>query len=178
MDQATAISPRRPTRSESAPTGHATITLVKLKAITMRRMSRTAMPNDCERSERHDALVRRQTRPLVRREARYPAGMDRIRIVDVIDAATFGLLPPCANPGFDHRSCDYWEDRDSGSKAHRAGWLESKPAPGAAPGQAASGAAFGQAASAPRRAPTNPFAPASDERPTNPFALEVDAEAD
>jgi len=87
--------------------------------------------------------------------------MDRIRIVDVTDAATFGLLPPCADPAFDHRSCDYWEDRDSGSKAHRAGWLESKPAPGAA---------SGQAASAPRRAPTNPFAPASDARPTNPFA--------
>jgi len=137
----------------------------------------------------HSCAARRG--PLVRREARYPAGMDRIRIVDVIDAATFGLLPPCADPGFDHRSCDYWEDRDSGSKAHRAGWLESKPAPGAAPGQAASGAAFGQAASAPRRAPANPFAPASDERPanpfapttarppgSNPFALEVDAEAD
>ena len=91
--------------------------------------------------------------------------MDRIRIVDVIDTATFGLLPPCADPAFDHRTCDYWEDRDSGSKAHRAGWLESKPAPGAAPG-----AAPGQTASAPRRAPTNPFAPASDARPTNPFA--------
>src|SRR5450759_5458278 len=120
--------------------------------------------------------------PIAPREARYPAGMDRIRIVDVIDAATFGLLPPCVDPAFDHRSCDYWEDRDSGSKAHRAGWLESKPAPGAAPGQAAS---------APRRAPTNPFAPTSDERPanpfapatarrpgSNPFALEDDAEAD
>jgi len=122
----------------------------------------------------------------VRREARYPAGMDRIRIVDITDAATFSLLPLCADPAFDHRSCDYWEDRDSGSKAHRAGWLESKPAPGAGPG-----AAPGQAASAPRRAPTNPFAPASDERPanpfapatarrpgSNPFALEDDAEAD
>ena len=148
--------------------------------------------------------VRREALHLLRREARYPAGMDRIRIVDVIDAATFGLLPPCADPAFDHRSCDYWEDRDSGSKAHRAGWLESKPAPGAgpgaAPGQAASapghvvsapGAASGQVVSEPRRAPTNPFAPASDERPTNPFApaaarrpdsnpfaLEDEAEAD
>ncbi len=130
--------------------------------------------------------VRREALHLLRREARYPAGMDRIRIVDVIDAATFGLLPPCADPAFDHRSCDYWEDRDSGSKAHRAGWLESKPAPGAGPG-----AAPGQAVSEPRRAPTNPFAPASDERPTNPFApaaarrpdsnpfaLEDEAEAD
>jgi hypothetical protein len=87
--------------------------------------------------------------------------MDRIRIVDVIDAATFGLLPPCADPAFDHRTCDYWEDRERGSKAHRAGWLEPAPAPGAAPRQGASN---------PRRAPTNPFAPASDERPANPFA--------
>jgi hypothetical protein len=145
-------------------------------------------------------LAHREAGYRARREARYPAGMDRIRIVDVIDAATFGLLPPCADPAFDHRSCDYWEDRDSGSKAHRAGWLESKPAPGAGPGQAASapghvasapGAASGQAVSAPRRAPTNPFAPAFDERPanpfapaaarrpgSNPFALEDDAEAD
>jgi len=102
--------------------------------------------------------------------------MDRIRIVDVIDAATFGLLPPCADPAFDHRTCDYWEDRDRGSKAHRAGWLESTPAPGTAPGQsahasgAASTAAPGQSAFAPRRASTNPFAPASDEQPANPFA--------
>ena len=33
-----------------------------------------------------------------------------IRIVDVTDDASFALLPPCADPGFDHRSCDYWED--------------------------------------------------------------------
>jgi hypothetical protein len=138
------------------------------------------------RLARRGPLVRREARYLAPREARYPAGMDRIRIVDITDAATFSLLPPCADPAFDHRSCDYWEDRDSGSKAHRAGWLESKPAPGAGPG-----AAPGQAASAPRRAPTNPFSPAPDERPTNPFApatarrpgsnpfaLEDDAEAD
>ncbi len=37
-----------------------------------------------------------------------------IRIVDVTDDATFRLLPPCADPGFDHRSCDYWEDADRG----------------------------------------------------------------
>src|SRR5450759_1585055 len=52
--------------------------------------------------------ARRDT--LAPREARYPAGMDRIRIVDITDAATFSLLPPCADPAFDHRSCDYWED--------------------------------------------------------------------
>ena len=42
-----------------------------------------------------------------------------IRIVDVTDDATFLLLPPCADPGFDHRSCDYWEDADRGSKKSR-----------------------------------------------------------
>ncbi|MFH0751829.1 MAG: hypothetical protein V2B17_08330, partial [Chloroflexota bacterium] len=49
--------------------------------------------------------------------------MDRTRIVDVTDATSFALLPPCADASFDHRSCDYWEDADRGSKAHRASWL-------------------------------------------------------
>ena len=83
--------------------------------------------------------------------------MDAIRIVDVIDAATFGLLPPCADPAFDHRTCDYWEDRERGSKAHRAGWLAAAPA-------------AGQARSAPRSEPANLFAPVRDEQPANPFA--------
>ena len=87
--------------------------------------------------------------------------MDRIRIVDVTDAATFGLLPPCADPAFDHRTCDYWEDRERGSRAHRAGWLQAA---------VVSGAPSGQAASAPSQVPRNPFAPASAERPANPFA--------
>ena len=50
--------------------------------------------------------------------------MDAIRVVDILDEATFGLIPPCADPGFDHRSCDYWEDADRGSKAARLAWLE------------------------------------------------------
>ena len=33
-----------------------------------------------------------------------------LRTLDVTDEPTFGRLPPCADPGFDHRSCDYWED--------------------------------------------------------------------
>ena len=48
----------------------------------------------------------------------------RISLMDVTDAKSFGLLPPCADPGFDHRSCDYWEDADRGSKAIRLAWLE------------------------------------------------------
>jgi GNAT superfamily N-acetyltransferase len=47
-----------------------------------------------------------------------------IRIIDIVDLASFGLVPPCADPGFDHRSCDYWEDADRGSKAARLAWLQ------------------------------------------------------
>lgn len=80
----------------------------------------------------------------------------RIRIVDVTDAATFGLIPPCADPGFDHRSCDYWEDADRGSKAARLAWLEA-------------GAAV--PAVSPRPGPAeNPFAPSRAEPVVNPFA--------
>ncbi|MCU0482849.1 MAG: GNAT family N-acetyltransferase, partial [Chloroflexi bacterium] len=82
--------------------------------------------------------------------------MDRIRIVDVTDLATFGLLPPCADPAFDHRTCDYWEDADRGSKAHRPAWLTART----------------QAGGGTRRPDSfNPFAPAeSSAPPANPFA--------
>lgn len=79
--------------------------------------------------------------------------MDEIRIVDVVDAAGFGLLPPCADLSFDHRTCDYWEDAEGGSRAHRPAWLKAA-APPAAP--------------RPRR--VNPFALDEDEVPANPFA--------
>ena len=59
--------------------------------------------------------------------------MTAIRIVDVTDEPTFRLIPPCADPGFDHRSCDYWEDADRGSKAARLAWLEGSPPAGARP---------------------------------------------
>ncbi len=78
-----------------------------------------------------------------------------IRIIDVVDATGFQRIPPCADPGFDHRSCDYWEDAARGSKAARLSWLE----PGSGPTSAGS----------PRR--PNPFGePADDEPATNPFA--------
>lgn len=81
--------------------------------------------------------------------------MTAIRIVDVTDEATFGRIPPCADPGFDHRTCDYWEDADRGSKAARLAWLEPAPPPPA-------GA---------RPSPVdNPFAPASRDAAFNPFA--------
>lgn len=77
-----------------------------------------------------------------------------IRIIDVTDAAGFALVPPCADPGFDHRSCDYWEDAARGSKAARSFWLEA--------GREAAVSA--------------PPAPAAAARPRNPFALDDDDE--
>ena len=79
-----------------------------------------------------------------------------ILILDVTDARSFGLLPPCADPSFDHRSCDYWEDADRGTKAIRLDWIEppATPAP-PAPGPAA---------------PANPFLADLAERVDNPFA--------
>lgn len=81
---------------------------------------------------------------------------DRIDILDVTDEATFARIPPCADPGFEHRSCDYWEDADRGSKAARLDWLQ--PGPAVAP------------ASAPRPAAANPFLADLEERASNPFA--------
>ncbi len=84
--------------------------------------------------------------------------MSDIRIVDVADEDTFALLPPCADPAFDHRTCDYWEDAERGSKAARPGWL--RPAVPSGDGQA-------------RRPSTlsgNPFARDPDDEAANPFA--------
>jgi ribosomal protein S18 acetylase RimI-like enzyme len=89
-----------------------------------------------------------------------------VRIIDVTDADSFQRIPPCADASFDHRTCDYWEDADRGSKASRPAWLEGAPPP-AAPAPAASWNPF-----APDDADTvNPFAPASRSQPAlNPFA--------
>jgi ribosomal protein S18 acetylase RimI-like enzyme len=80
-----------------------------------------------------------------------------IVIVDITDASTFAALPPCADPGFDHRSCDYWEDADRGSKAIRLAWI--------APGKASEPPPV--AAVAP---PDNPFLADLEERAANPFS--------
>ena len=79
-----------------------------------------------------------------------------IAIVDVTDASTFALVPPCADPGFDHRSCDYWEDADRGSKAIRLEWLQP--------------AAAAPLAEPPAARPDNPFLADLEERAANPFA--------
>src|SRR5689334_4186506 len=80
----------------------------------------------------------------------------RITVVDVTDESTFGRIPPCADASFDHRSCDYWEDAERGSKAIRLDWLEPRR-------------------SDPERAPrpaiaSNPFLADLEERGANPFA--------
>jgi ribosomal protein S18 acetylase RimI-like enzyme len=94
--------------------------------------------------------------------------MPAIRIVEVTDEASFGLIPPCADPGFDHRSCDYWEDADRGSKAARLARFDpgSAPEPPARPPSANPFATDDEPI-------VNPFAPAPRTGPEfNPFALD------
>lgn len=74
----------------------------------------------------------------------------RIAILDVTDESAFALIPPCVDPGFDHRSCDYWEDADRGSKASRLDWLAPTPPP----------------------APSGPVRPAAA---VNPFLADLEA---
>jgi ribosomal protein S18 acetylase RimI-like enzyme len=96
-----------------------------------------------------------------------------ISIIDVTDESTFALLPPCADPGFDHRSCDYWEDADRGSKAIRLDWLEGPPPETGAASAPASDNPF--LADLAERA-ANPFAPPGGGRPAgNPFLVDDDA---
>lgn len=97
--------------------------------------------------------------------------MARIEIVDVTAEARFGLVPPCADPAFDHRTCDYWEEADRGSKAHRPGWL---PTGLKSSDTASSTGSVDHSASAnlfapPPRTESNPFAPAP-KAGANPFA--------
>jgi len=104
-----------------------------------------------------------------------------VRILDVTDEAGFGRIPPCADPGFDHRTCDFWEDDRRGSKAARLAWLEpvapppTEPARAANPFAPAGGSSFnpfdpragGQSAAK----PVNPFGDDDDDEPLdNPFA--------
>jgi hypothetical protein len=100
--------------------------------------------------------------------------MDPIRVVDVVDDGTLLLVPPCSDPGFDHRTCDYWEDADRGSKAARPAWLQ-PPAPSKGPAPARTPAAnpFLADLEAAAPPPANPFAVS---RP-NPFLLPGDDEA-
>ncbi len=111
--------------------------------------------------------------------------MARLEIVDVIDEARFGLIPPCAEPAFDHRTCDYWEDADRGSKAHRPSRLPAGSAAAASPGSTTTGpvsprstepssgpvtgATEGNLFASPPKPESNPFA-AAPKPNANPFA--------
>jgi len=95
-----------------------------------------------------------------------------IRIADVLDEAGFRAIPPCADPGFDHRTCDYWEDAARGSKAARLAWLEAAP-PSPDARRPAVANPFLAGADAPAAPAPNPFAPAADRRAANPFLDEV-----
>lgn len=101
--------------------------------------------------------------------------MARIEIADLTDEARFGLIPACADPSFDHRTCDYWEDADRGSKSSRPGWLPSSrsssgssPASSVGPDSAAGGGSPANPFASPR-APANPFAPIHKTPALNPF---------
>ncbi len=103
-----------------------------------------------------------------------------IKIVDVTDDASFALLPPCADAGFDHRSCDYWEEADRGSKAARGSWFGAATAPAPSPasrprnpfaGDDDDEAVPNPFAPPPRAATINPFLDDDDDEvPENPFA--------
>jgi GNAT superfamily N-acetyltransferase len=82
-------------------------------------------------------------------------------IIDVDDETSFQLLPPCADPRFDHRSCDYWEDDVRGSKAARESWLHARSS--ASPPK-------------PTSSSDNPFAPPPTDDDFNPFAPSSEAE--
>ena len=97
-----------------------------------------------------------------------------IVIVDVTDESTYALLPPCADPGFDHRSCDYWEDADRGSKAIRLDWIQPCAAPTPDPRPAVAANPF-LADLEERRA--NPLAAALGASSANPLFVEVDDDA-
>jgi GNAT superfamily N-acetyltransferase len=97
--------------------------------------------------------------------------MNGLRIVDVDDLDAFKALPPCADPGFDHRTCDYWEDAERGSRAARSAWLEA-PTPPPPSKPSLSDNPFAPAPSGPA---FNPFLEGGggDDEPDNPFAPRV-----
>lgn len=96
--------------------------------------------------------------------------MPGVRIIDVTDESAFRLLPPCADPTFDHRTCDYWENAATGSKLHRPGWLEASSTLRPTANEAVPYNPF-LARTEPSVPVFNPFALGADDAPAdNPFA--------
>jgi ribosomal protein S18 acetylase RimI-like enzyme len=87
------------------------------------------------------------------------------RLVDIDDTSLFGLVPPCADPAFDHRTCDYWEDADRGSKLARPS-RPATPTPAVRPRPDLADNPF---ASTPRASGFNPFAIDDEPDVDNPF---------
>ncbi len=99
------------------------------------------------------------------------ASADRVTIIDVTDRSTFERLPPCADPSFDHRSCDYWEEADRGSRAIRLDWLQGEPVATPPTRPPAPSNPFLAELAAIRGPAANPFATLDDDPPpANPFA--------
>ena len=105
--------------------------------------------------------------------------MPSVRIVDVVDEPTFALVPPCADPAFDHRSCDYWEDADRGSKRARVLGPVAPPRPRPrnpfGDDDEADGSAFNPFAAARPAQAVNPFLRDGDPLADNPFAPKREA---
>ncbi|MEZ0241040.1 MAG: hypothetical protein ACAH65_09600 [Chloroflexota bacterium] len=102
--------------------------------------------------------------------------MASIRILDVTDRTGFDRIPPCADPGFDHRTCDYWEDEVRGSKAARLAWLQTASAPERPPRPSNP---FAPVETGPQFNPFDPRAAAGNSKGFDPFAANDDeAEAD
>lgn len=97
-------------------------------------------------------------------------------IVDVTDEASYVLLPPCTDPGFDHRSCDYWEDADRGTKAIRLDWIQPQ---GATPEPAVRAPVANPFLADLAGQSANPFAlPGREGGATNPFLADDDDDGD
>jgi ribosomal protein S18 acetylase RimI-like enzyme len=92
--------------------------------------------------------------------------MPTITIIDVTDATGFERIPACADPGFDHRSCDYWENAERGSKAARLSWLQPSAGDEVEPASKAPPANPFLADLEAKKPAANPFATPS---PANPF---------
>lgn len=101
--------------------------------------------------------------------------MPTISIIDITDARGFDRVPPCADPGFNHRSCDYWENAEHGSKAARLSWLEATAAKDTGPAAKAPPANPFLADLAATKPAANPFAAA---KPANPFLTPGDDDED
>lgn len=103
--------------------------------------------------------------------------MAALRFVDVVDATAFALMPPCADPSFDHRTCDYWEDSERGSRRARPAWLAPSQPPAPSPARDVSENPFASGAGGDRRRDAL-AALLGDEEPDFPGAAPIDTPPD